>query len=146
MKTQLSTSDQRIFISSEAQLDTSSGKILLCHQTLGASSANDPGSRSLNDIVDEIMGLLGPANSPPVLTFEVGLIEANYTKRPEYDEKCWVLASRRFFSVEPGFPSITPTILAQGIERVTYQIRLEACLPFEIGIDTAMEQVFGRRS
>jgi Putative PD-(D/E)XK family member, (DUF4420) len=146
VKTQLSTSDQRIFISSEAQLDTSSGSILLCHQTLGPSSANDPNSRSLNDVVDEIVTLLGPAGSPAVLTFELALMKANYTKRPEYDEKRWALASRQMFWVKHGFPRITAASLAQGIERVTYQIRVEACQPFEIGIDTAMEQVFGRRS
>ncbi|WP_065754086.1 PD-(D/E)XK motif protein [Bradyrhizobium paxllaeri] len=145
VKTQLSTSDQRIFISSEAQLDTSSGNILLCHQTLGASTAGNSSSRSLNHIVDEIAALLGPVESPPGLEFQLGLLKADYTRRSEYDETHWVLASRRLFSVEDGFPKITPATLAQGIERVAYQIRVEACLPFETDLDKAMEQIVGKR-
>jgi hypothetical protein len=145
VKTQLSTADQRIFISSEAQLDTSSGNILLCHQTLGASMTGHSSSRSLNHIVDEIAALLGPAESPPGLEFQLGLLKADYTRRSEYDERRWVLASRRLFSVEKGFPRITPTTLAEGIERVAYQLRVEACLPFETDLDKAMEQVVGKR-
>jgi hypothetical protein len=145
IKTQLSTADQRIFISSEAQLDTSSGNILLCHQTLGASMTSHSSSRSLNQVVDEIAALLGPTESSPRLAFQLGLLKADYTRRPEYDERRWVLASRRLFSVENGFPRITPATLAQGIERVSYQLRVEACLPFETDLDKAMEQVFGKR-
>jgi hypothetical protein len=146
IKTQLSTADQRIYVSSEAQLDTSSGDIVLCHQTLGVSSPDDPTSRSLNDIVDEIKCSLGSRNPSAVLEFELALIEANYRKRPEYAESRWVLASRRAYVVSDGFPRITPSILAKGIERVTYHIRLEVCQAFEVNIDTLMERVFGRRT
>jgi putative PD-(D/E)XK family protein DUF4420 len=145
VKTQLSTADQRIFISSEAQLDSSSGSILLCHQTLGASMTGNSNSRSLNHIVDEIVALLGPAESPARLAFQLGLLKADYTRRSEYDDRRWVLASRRLFSVEDGFPRITPATLAPGIERVAYQLRVEACLPFETDLDKAMEQVVGKR-
>jgi hypothetical protein len=143
IKTQLSTADQRMQISSEAQLDTSSGKILVCHQTLGASSADDPLSRSLNDLVDEIRLALGANNSSPSLDFELALIEAKYAKRPDYDDSRWVISTRRLYAVKNGFPRITPATLCDGIERVTYHIRLEACKPFEIDVDAAMEQVFG---
>jgi hypothetical protein len=146
VKTQLSTSDQRIYISSEAQLDTSSGDILLCHQTLGASVASNLVARSLNDLVDEISALLGPTESPPGLEFQLGLLKADYTRRLEYDGKHWVLASRRLFSVEDGFPRITPATLAQGVERVSYQIRVEACLPFEANLDHTMERLLGKRN
>jgi len=145
VKTQLNTADQRILISSEAQLDTSSGSILLCHQTLGATMADSTDSRSLNQLVDEIAALFGPAESPPGLEFQVGLLKANYVRRTEYDERRWVLTSRRLFSIEDGFPRITPAGLPQGVERVSYQIRLEACLPFEKAVDKAMEQVVGKR-
>lgn len=146
IKTQLSTSDQRIFVSSEAQLDTSSGNIVVCHQTLGASSADEVTSRSLNDIVDEIRGSLGAGASSAALDFERALIESRYKKRPEYDATRWVLATRRTYMVTDRFPRITPSFLAEGIERVTYHIRLESCQPFEIDVDTVMEQVFGRRA
>jgi hypothetical protein len=144
-KTQLNTADQRMQISSEAQLDTSSGNILVCHQTLGASSADNSVSRSLNDLVDEVRLALGTNHTSAVLDFELALIEAKYAKQPDYDYDRWVLSSRRTFAVANGFPRITPAMLGNGVERVTYHIRLEACKPFEIDIDAAMEQVFGRR-
>ena len=145
IKTQLSTSDQRMQISSEAQLDTSSGKILICHQTLGASSTHDPRSRSLNELVEEIRLALRTNNSSAAMDFELGLTKANYSNRPEYDDGRWILSARRVYEVSDGFPRITPAMLQEGIERVTYHIRLEACRPFEIGVDPAMERVFGRR-
>jgi hypothetical protein len=146
IKTQLSTSDQRIYISSESQLDTTSGNIALCYQTLGPSSLDDLNSRSLNDIVDEIKGLLGAQNSSAILQFELALIELNYRKRPEYDELRWVLASRRAYVVGNEFPRITPSNIPVGVEKVTYHIRLEACQPFEVDLETLMERAFGRRN
>jgi hypothetical protein len=146
IKTQLSTSDQRIYISSEAQLDISSGNIALCHQTLGATSPDDPASRSLNEIVDEIGSALGSPDAGAVLEFELALLEANYVNRPEYDEGRWIVASRRFYVISDGFPRITPSTLAAGIERVSYHIRVEACRAFEVDGDALMEQVFGRRT
>jgi hypothetical protein len=130
-------------VSSEAQLDTSSGNILICHQTLGASSAGDPVSRSLNDIVEEMRLLFGANNSSAGLDFALALVEAQYVRRPEYDENRWVLSSRRMYSVSEGFPRITPAMLSDGIERVTYCIRMESCKPFEIDVVAAMERVFG---
>jgi hypothetical protein len=145
IKTQLSTADQRLQISSEAQLDTSSGNILVCHQTLGASSADDPLSRSLNDAVDEIRRALAANNSPVRLDFELALIEANYRNRPDYDVGRWILSSRTMYAVSEGFPRIVPQMLGDGVERVTYHVRTDACLAFKVDIDAAVEQVFGRR-
>lgn len=142
-KTRLSTADQRIPISSEAQLDTSSGNILLCYQTIGATSASDINARSLNGIVDEIARQLDRAGAR--LNFEMGLLNIGYVRRSEYDEKHWVVASRRMFSVTGNFPRITPPSLPQGIDRVSYEIRADACLPFEIDLNSAMEQIFGGR-
>lgn len=144
IKTQLSTSDQRIFVSSEAQLDTSSGNIVVCHQTLGASSQDEVSSRTLNGLIDEIRTSLGAGGSV-ALDFERALIESRYKRRSEYDATRWVLATRRTYMVADSFPRITPSVLPEGIERVTYHIRLEACQPFEVDVDTVMEQVFGRR-
>ena len=78
IKTQLSTSDQRMQISSEAQLDTTSGKILICHQTLGASTSTDSRSRSLNQLVEELRLILRTNESSAAMDFELGLTKANY--------------------------------------------------------------------
>jgi hypothetical protein len=145
IKTQLSTSDQRIRVSSEAQLDTSSGKIFLCHQTLGSSSGNNPAARSLNEIVDEIRLALG-SNSGSLFNLDLALSGSGYVKRPEYDDGRWILASRSTYRVAGDFPRITPAMVMVGVEKVAYQIKIEACRPFEVETDAAMEQVFVGRS
>jgi hypothetical protein len=100
----------------------------------------------LNEIVDEIGSALGSPDAGAVLEFELALLEANYVNRPEYDEGRWIVASRRFYVISDGFPRITPSTLAAGIERVSYHIRVEACRAFEVDGDALMEQVFGRRT
>ncbi|BBO06290.1 hypothetical protein SG09_56400 [Bradyrhizobium ottawaense] len=144
-KTQLSTADQRIHVSSEAQLDTSSGRILLLHQTIGASADSNPLSRSLNGLVQEIRSELA-ANDAALVSFELALVESGYKTRPEYDDSNYVLVRRVAYEVRDEFPRITPTMLMPGIERVRYQISIEACRRFEIGMEKAMELLIGQRN
>lgn len=55
-KSQLSSADQVIKVSSEAQLDTISGEIVVWHQTLASTSPNSSGARTLNEHVASIRG------------------------------------------------------------------------------------------
>ncbi|MCK1672597.1 PD-(D/E)XK motif protein [Bradyrhizobium sp. 150] len=144
-KTQLSTADQRFHVSSEAQLDTSSGRILLLHQTIGASAENNPVSRSLNDLVEEIRGELASQDAA-LVGFELALVESGYRTRPEYDDSKYVLVRRMAYEIRDDFPKITPTMLMPGVEKVKYQISIEACRTFEIGIEKAMELLIGQRN
>lgn len=144
-KTQLSTADQRLHISSEAQLDTSSGKILLLHQTIGASAENNPLSRSLNGLVEEIRRELSSYDTA-LINFDLALVEAGYVTRPEYDSSKYVLVRRMPYVVRDGFPRITPAMLVPGVEKVRYQISIEACRSFEIVMEEAMELLVGQRN
>ena len=142
IKSQLSTSDKVIRISSESQLDTVSGNIALCHQTLGLSSKDYAASLTLNKLVEKIRDEVFRKDPPAALDFEHALIEVGYARRPEYDEPGWMLATRHTYTVSPGFPRITPTMLPVGVDKVTYSIHPEACKSFETDTETLMERIF----
>ncbi len=46
------------------------------------------------------------------------------------ESRTWHLGSVRMFAVREGFPRIIPP-LSQGVEDVSYTIRLDACVDFE---------------
>jgi hypothetical protein len=142
IKTQLSTSDQRLHVSSEAQLDTGSARLLVCHLTIAPAPAHAPGSFTLNTLVDDITTQLEDVGDVGRNTFEASLEAMGYVRRPEYNEWCWVETSRRAFEASEGFPRIIPSMLPNGIHNVRYDIALRDCEPFVIRFDLAMDRVF----
>ena len=144
LKTQLVTADAHLQISSENQLDTSSGEIIVVHQTLGIAASAADDSRTLNGLVTEISTAL---NDDPDATdlFRAGLVEARYAHRAEYDVTAWMFQNRRFFQVRDGFPRLTPTSLPTGVEHVKYLVALDSCLPFIVDVDATMGRVIHAR-
>jgi hypothetical protein len=129
VKTQGTTSDSWISVSSEDQLDISSGSIFLCHQCIAASTSVEH-SETLDGLIGE---LLTASASLPVSNslLRTGLDAAGWTEGAGYD-KGWRLEDRSFYRVEDGFPSIVRTDLRAGIARVRYQIAVAACHPFRV--------------
>ncbi|NEK20608.1 PD-(D/E)XK motif protein [Rhizobium leguminosarum] len=142
IKTQLSTSDQRLHISSEAQLDAGSARLLICHQTLAPAPVTAPGSFTLNSLVREIATQLQDAGDVAISAFDTALEALGYVDRAEYDEICWVATHRRAFEVTEQFPRIIPVMLPPGVQSVRYDIALRDCEPFAVDFDGAMEQAF----
>lgn len=142
VKTQLSTSDQYIKISSEAQLDTSSGPIIIVYQTLGISTTHDNASITLNGLVAEIKESI--LNSAPTLIdiFEAKLIAAGYEVRDEYDKESWSIVKRRYYEVKGNFPRIVPSILPFGVQKVSYSILPSTCTSFERDDSWILDEVF----
>lgn len=140
VKTQLSTSDQRLLISSEAQLDTAGSRLLLCHQTV----ARSPGANavSLNALVEELRRQAMEAGQPILDQLEEALEACGYVRREEYDESAWLLTDRRLFDVRDDFPRLVPAMLPAGVHMVSYAIRLSACQDFAINLDVTMAEVF----
>lgn len=131
IKTQLSTADQFIKISSEAQLDTTSGPIALVHQTISSVSESDPAAVTLNGLVASIRSLLLASGPAAIDIFEAGLIAAGYETRPEYEEESWLPITRRIFEIADGFPRLVPEILPPGVQNVSYRVLPNACSDFE---------------
>lgn len=131
IKTQLATADRRFQISTEDQLDTTSGEIALCHQTLGLASSGTPEARSLNALVDELLERLLMGAGAAADIFRAGLIESGYRIRPEYDVEWWVPGDFRVYEVADEFPRLVASSLPSGVSRVRYEISAVACSPFE---------------
>ena len=132
VKTQLSTSDRHLAINSEDQLDTTSGKILICHQTLRSPANSKGGAVSLNGLVALLAARMDAVDIDAANLFQSALLEVGYRTREEYDRPCWLLNSRSFYEVGEGFPRIIPQMLGAGVHGVRYSIALQACEEFEI--------------
>jgi len=141
VKTQLSTSDHRLLISSEAQLDTAGSRLLLCHQAVARAPAGG-GAVSLNALVDELTAQMITAGRAALETFEAALEAARYARHGDYDEPEWLLSDRRMFEVRDDFPRLTPAMLPTGVHAVSYAILLSACQPFAVNLDAALTEAF----
>jgi hypothetical protein len=142
VKTQLSTSDQRLMISSEAQLDATSGCLILCHQCVATVTPQRDAAFTLNSLVAGIRNALADSGDTARDAFEAALVAWRYVHRPEYDEVAWALTLRRAYEVADGFPRIVPSMLPAGVQKVSYEVRLSDCEPFATDLDAAMAQAF----
>jgi hypothetical protein len=143
IKTQLSSSDRKLQITSVDQLDISSGKIMICHQALGVADAKDNSAHSLNTLVDEIMGIFFPDHSDVVDMLQAILIEFGYIHREEYDDSRWILNERVYYDVKEEFPALRASMLPIGIEDVRYSIKVESCSSFIVAESEIISWVFG---
>lgn len=141
VKTQLSTSDQRLLISSEAQLDTAGSRLLLCHQAVARAKA-DVGAVSLNALIKHLTREATTAGSVALEQLETALEACGYVWREEYDEAEWLLTDRRLFEVRDNFPRLTPVMLPAGVHAVSYAILLSACEGFAVDLDETLAKVF----
>lgn len=141
VKTQSTTADRRIAISSEDQLDTASSHIILCQQGLARCAPNDEQGISLNALIGEIRERM--ANEPAaVARLDLGLAAARWDERPDYDDR-WLLMDRSFFRVEEGFPRIVRADLRPGVEMVRYHIKVADCQAFRIDVRNTMQELLG---
>jgi hypothetical protein len=141
VKTQLSTSDHRLRISSEAQLDTVGSRLLLCHQAVARAPAAGA-AISLNALIDDLTCQCIEAGVLVVEQFETALEACRYARREEYDEPEWLLTDRRLFEVRDNFPRLTPAMLPAGVHAVSYAILLSACQEFAVDLDETLARVF----
>ena len=141
VKTQLSTSDHRLLISSEAQLDTAGSRLLLCHQAVARAPAGG-GAVSLNALIDDLTRQFTTAGLVVLEQFEAALEACRYSRREEYNEPEWLLTDRRLFEVRDDFPRITPSMLPAGVHAVSYAILLNACEAFAVDLDVTLADVF----
>ena len=139
VKTQLSTSDHRLLISSEAQLDTAGSRLLLCHQAVARAPAGG-GAVSLNALVDDLAQQSIAAGPVILEQFETALEACRYARREEYDEPEWLLTDRRLFEVRDDFPRLTPAMLPAGVHAVSYAILLSACQGFAVDLDETLAE------
>ena len=142
VKTQLATADQRFQITSEHQLDTTSGRIALVHQRLG-SGAGEASARTLNELVEEISKAIRERSPDALDLLNMALAEAGYTLRSEYDAEAWAPAGIRVYEIRDGFPRLTARDLPKGVSRVQYEVSAASCSAFEQPVEWLEQVVLG---
>jgi hypothetical protein len=141
-KTQLSSADRNLNVSSEDQLDTGSGPIMICHQTLDVPASDQGEACSLNGLITKMAEIIAGADMAAADLFRSGLLEAGYFKREEYDRPFWLLNARTYLEIRNDFPRIVPSMLEPGIGNVRYRVTLQACAEFKVDEDHAKKWAF----
>jgi hypothetical protein len=144
VKSQATSKDARISISSAEQLDDVSGQIFLCHQTFSKTTELTSQGETLNELVFSIRNILSEQNVK-LDGFEARLVEVGYCTRTEYDTPKLIRGNLDFYQVDEDFPKIVTSHLLPGVESVRYAIRLEQCKQFLISEDEFIEVFFNEK-
>lgn len=128
-------------IASELQLDwTVLDSLYLCVTHLDELPN---GSDTLYKLITEIKARIN-SSAELIKLFESKLDSAGVPEGGEelYKETGYVVRSRRTYKVSDGFPALTNSIIDnEAIHNVGYQIDLTACEPFEIDIESVINEM-----
>jgi len=99
-------------------------------QTLATAEADAESAFTLNSLADQIRTGLGDA-SPAAASGSKDCFSRQVTLYHEfYDGLVFQRVATSCFRIGEGFPRLRPGDIPPGIQRVTYQLELEACAPF----------------
>jgi hypothetical protein len=144
VKTSISKQHQKVYVSSERQLDDSqSGVLFLYHLSLDNQSGL---GNSLNQIIQVIRQKL--SNTPlEKESFEDKLFESGYLDihAERYNSTVYSVRENNIFKVVEGFPRIIESELAVGIGDVKYSVMISECKHFRVQ-ETDMLQLIGDAS
>jgi hypothetical protein len=120
-----------IGISSAEQLDVTAQQLNLVVVILDDVPVESGGaSFSALELVNRVRSLV--SSIPAALDkLDERLVAAGFIEREEYGTYRFACRRIRQFRVDWNFPRLVRSALPHGIGRVTYEIRLEDCLPFE---------------
>ena len=123
IKTSSMAKDRKIQISSLDQLNTQSGDIFICRQTLGKMNSKDDSSDSLNGIVKEINKIIDKTDNPNLGNlYSAKLYERRYEEDIKYEKFFLNLQNRQFIRVTNDFPKLTPQNVDPRVKSVSYEI------------------------
>jgi len=131
VKCQSGISKPYIQISSLEQMDAQLPRFYLVVYTLATAEPDNEEGFTLNILVERIRSALNAAGDSTRELFETLLFQAGYIQMDAYDETRFRCVATRSFKVSDGFPRLTSATVPDGIPKVSYQISLEACMPFE---------------
>lgn len=131
VKCQLGTTHPYVRISSAEQLSPQLQEMYLYVVTLGKARADHQDAVTLPGLVAYIRGELETEALQQAERFNNLLLGLGYFDSEKYLEFSYVIADSQMFEVRDGFPRITAESLSSGIIKVTYDISIAECLPFE---------------
>jgi len=134
VKCQLGGTTPNVKISSADQLFAQLPKLFLFVVTLGKTTKGDKNALNLPSIIAGISERLEQESSSSLNHFQDQLMEVGYYYSEKYLEYNYLLLEEHAYEVSDGFPRICPCDLKAGILRLTYNINLTDCSPYEIDI------------
>lgn len=121
------TERSTVRISSEDQLEALNEALFLRIYRL-SNLPEAPGAQSLNEIVREVQARLGEPEA--IEAFDRKLVVHGYAPLPDYDDPRFVISDVISHRVADRFPRLIRSQLPAGVDRVSYEIRLETIAPF----------------
>lgn len=131
VKCQSGISKPYIQISSLEQMDAQLPRFFLVVHTLATAEPDNAASFTLNALVKRIRVALSTTSDASRELFESLLFQAGYILLDAYNEPSFRCVATRVFKVTDCFPRLTSSVVPSGISKVSYQISMEACTPFE---------------
>lgn len=131
VKCQSGGSKPYVRVTSAEQLAPQLPKGFLAVYTIASADPGDPSAFTLNSLVSEIRNKLQSESENTREHFEDLLFMAGYTTREEYDDIFFMRIALKCYQILEGFPRIELAAIPDGVERLSYTLRLESCAPFE---------------
>ncbi len=122
------TERSTVRISSEDQLESLNDDLYLRIYRL-SSLPDSAGAQSLNGIVSAVQVLLDEAGA--VELFDRKLVAQGYAPLPDYEQPRFIVSDVHSYRVVDGFPRLMRSRMPTGIDRVAFDIRLEAIVPYQ---------------
>jgi hypothetical protein len=135
VKCQSGSSKPSVRITSVEQLNPQLPNGFLVVQTLATAEADDEDAFTLNSLTDQIRNSLGDASPATRERFEGLLFSAGYLQHEFYDGLVFQRVATSCYRITEGFPRLRPSEIPPGIQRITYQLELEACAPFASNLE-----------
>ena len=132
VKCQLGGTNPNVKITSADQLSSLLPKMFLFVITLGKSTNGNIDAVNLPTLVSDITSRLEKESSQALICFQDLLLEAGYYHSEKYFEYNYILVEEHVYNVTREFPRICPEDISSGIIKLTYNISLAECMPYEI--------------
>ena len=142
VKTTSSNTPHSFHISNIRQLDSpGQGQLFIFFVVVEESEA---GVDSLPNVIDSLRERM---EGQALDAFEDCLLDAGYieSQREIYDSPRYSLRREHFFRVVDSFPRLCENLLPPGVEEVSYQVAIAACVAYEVEPSNVMDKVFSTR-
>ena len=135
----VSDTQSKVRISSEYQLFPDG----LNHLFLGVvevvrADGDEADSTTVTVAAETVRDGLSSADSVILDDFERRLRATGFDWSDDYSDTSWSVGRRRWFTVGPAFPRITPDNLPAGLSAVRYSLDLASCADFSVPEDAVL--------
>jgi len=142
VKTQLSSSDKIVKISSLEQLDTISGPIWLKHIGVSPADRLSVDTISINSLINTVVtGLKGDNFGTDI--FVTLLEHIGFSVENEFGDEQFTIPFQNIYQVQKDFPCITKEMVgSSAIIKASYSINMSELTPWMVETDVAKQEIF----